>query len=1277
MLRDQRRLLSQLQAIQSSATQNFESLRKQIKQARDRNQARLAACPVVRFSGDLPIHARLDDIREMIQQHQLVIVCGETGSGKTTQLPKLCLSIGRGINGQIGHTQPRRIAAKAVATRVAEELATALGAAVGFKIRHTDKTSHKTYIKLMTDGILLAELQHDRKLEAYDTLIIDEAHERSLNIDFILGYLKQLLPERPDLKVVITSATIDVKRFSEHFGNAPVIEVSGRTYSVEVRYRPIDEDAQEDDTINDTALLAAIRELSMESHDDILIFLEGEREIHETARFLNRQKFSDTDILPLYARLDTAQQSRIFKPHKRRHIVLATNVAETSLTIPGIHYVIDRGFARISRYSRRSKVQQLPIEKISQSSAEQRKGRCGRVAAGICIRLYANEDFVTRPLYTDAEILRTNLASVILQMKALELGDIREFPFIDNPDTRYINDGLRLLTELRAIDADGHLTGAGRQLARLPVDPRLGRMLLAAHELACVAEVLVIVSALSIQDPRLRPLDAQEKADEAHGRFADERSDFLWFLNFWNFYHERAGHLSQNQLRKLCQQNFLSYMRIREWRDVYKQLSELLSEIGIHKNPEPASYDNIHCALLSGLLSHIAVKTDDREYTGARGIKLNIFPGSHQFSKCPKWIMAAELIETTRLYARTVASIEPQWVVKLAEHLLQREFFEPHWDKRAQQVMAYEKVTLYGLILIPRHRINFGRIDPVEARRLFIQNALVDENYQTQAAFLRFNHAIIKDIRLLEQKSRRLDVLNEAAIYAFYDQRIPEGICNGPAFEKWYRSAAKENKKVLYLNKADIMNHPAESITPEQYPDSLLINQHELPVTYRFQPGEGDDGIILDVPLHLLNQLNPGHLERLLAPALLEEKITAMLRSLPKQFRRDLVPIPEFAHECANSMTIDHKPLTINLAEYLFQSRGIQIPENTWHSMVLPNHLLIKVRVLDVKNEIVAESRDVAELKDMLSEQMQTQFAVISDPLINRDGITVWDFGDMPEVINLRISGLSVRAYPALVDMNESVSVRCFDTAEKAQEKMYAGLMRLFTLVLKKDINYLKKQLPYIDKMCMYYSSIGLCDELKNDLVELIVEQVFIADNPNVRNQDEFNRRKNNGVPGLITAENDICDLIHESLKKYQDIKTRITANILPVWTTAIDDIRDHLDTLVFNGFIRQVPLKWLRYYPRYLDAINKRLDKLSCSPQKDAKQSNKLKPFWEFYKQFSGANRQSDNSIRELEEYRWMLEEYRVSLFAQELKTVIPVSQERIQNQLDNIRRSFVQAGL
>jgi len=1226
--------------------------------------------PAVTFAMDLPIHAKLDDIRAALIQHQVLVVSGETGSGKTTQIPKLCLAMGRGKDGQIGHTQPRRIAARAVANRIAEELKVPLGDVVGFKIRHTDTTSDNTRIKLMTDGILLAELQRDRHLRKYDTLIIDEAHERSLNIDFILGYLKQLLPMRPDLKLIVTSATIDVERFSEYFDQAPVIEVSGRTYPVEVRYRTVEQavDDERDDDAELSALLAAVCELSQDGHGDMLIFLEGEREIHETARFLEKQKPGNTDILPLYSRLSSARQAKIFAPHKRHRIILATNVAETSLTIPGIRYVIDRGYARISRYSRRSKVQQLPVEKISRASAEQRKGRCGRVADGICIRLYSEEDYATRPEFTDPEILRTNLASVILQMKALNLPDIRDFPFINQPDPRFINDGLRLLIELKAINADGLLARTGKQLARLPLDPRLGCMLLAANALGCVSEILIVVSALSAQDPRERPPDAQEKADAAHEQFRDERSDFIMFLNIWRFYHEHVKQLSRNQLHKLCQQNFLSYVRIREWKEVHKQLIVLLAELDIRANSKPADYDAIHSALLPGLLSHVAVKTDEKEYTGARGIKLHIFPGSSQFSKLPKWIVAAELVETSRLYARTVAAINPQWLIKPAAHLLQREYFEPHWDSKIQQVMGYERVTLFGLLLIASQKINYGKVNPREARAIFIRHALVENNFHTRAVFLKHNQKIIEEIKLLEQKSRRLDIYNEEALYDFYDKNIPENISNGPAFEQWYTAASKEHENLLCVDKQDIIYHEAESVTAERFPDTLEINRNPLPLNYKFSPGEIDDGVNIDIPLLMLNQISNDQLEGLV-PGMLEEKITVMLRALPKNIRRNLVPVPETARECAATIKTGDKGLAVNLAEYLFRSRGIRVPAEAWQVASIPDHLRFNIRVMDGDNHVLAQGRDLDKLKNRFSKQLQSRFSVISSTGLNREGITRWDFDDLPAEIEIKINNMPVTAYPALVDRQDSVTICSFDTKEKAQLNMQAGLKRLFMLELARDFNYMKKNLPRIGEMCLYYSAMGQVEDLKNDLLNLVATEVFITDEQDIRTRQSFDHRKVQGSKVLLTEANNICLLVSNILKSHNEINLGISDKSLTAMTNSIDDIKQHLASLVFPGFLQKVPLTLLKHYPRYLDAVKKRLEKLAYVSHKDEIQLNKLKPYWAVYIQIEELNRTSDNICPGLDAFRFMLEEYRVSLFAQELGTAISISPERLQRQLDSIR--------
>ena len=1248
------------------------ALQKKIDAALTRKLSKIEDIPAIEFPEILPVSGKRDEIAAAIQNNQVVIIYGDTGSGKTTQIPKICLSIGRGIDGLIGHTQPRRIAARTIASRIADELKSELGQAVGYKVRHTDITAANTYIKIMTDGILLAELQQDRLLTAYDTLIIDEAHERSLNIDFILGYLRNIIHERPDLKIIITSATIDVERFSEHFLNAPVVEVSGRTFPVDVWYRSLedmDDGEADDETIREEAILSAIVELTSVDRGDILIFLEGEREIHETSKFLEKKNLPNTDILPLYARLNSARQSKIFTPHKKRHIVLATNVAETSLTIPGIRFVIDTGYARISRYSHRSKVQRLPIEKISRASADQRKGRCGRVSDGICVRLYSASDFEQRQEFTDAEIMRTNLASVILQMKALKMGDIEKFPFIDKPDKRFVKDGLRLLTEIGAINSKGKISQSGRWIARLPVDPRMGRMLIAANDWNCLTEMLVIVSALSIQNPKERPLEAQEKADKAHSGFEDEKSDFLWYVNFWNFYRKQFRKLSKSQLRKMCGQHFVSYMRMLEWQEIHRQLARLTSDMKLSRNSEAADYQNIHCALLSGLLSHVAVKTDSKEYLGARNIKLHIFPGSGQFSKTPKWIVAAELAETSRLYARVVANIDSQWLLKVAKHLLKRTWSEPFWDARAQQVSGYEKVTLFGMTVVARNKINYGPVDPEEARSIFIRHAFVYEDLRTQAEYFKFNHGVIEEIRQLEKKSRRFDVLDDEAIYHFYDKIIPQDIYSGPHFEKWRIRAEKECQKLLYMDSADIMLHEAEGVTETYYPDQLQVNHLQLPLSYHFEPGNQNDGVTIDIPVHVLNQVSDSQLEKLV-PGMLEEKIEILLRSLPKRLRRQLVPIPDTVKDCVKHITAESETLTGNLSEYIFRNRGIQITDDDWQCKSIPDHLKMNIRVLDHDNNVIVSGRDLDALKNQASGHVDEYLSNLTSTENDLKEFTSWEFDDLPEGLETEIKRLKIKVYPALVDNQNSVSIRHFDTPEKANKNMRAGLIRLYALVLKKDINYLKKNFPGIDKISLYYSTVGSADKIKEDIIHAIIEQLFIPDGKMARTQAEFEKIRTEGVPRLIDEANHLCRLIGDILRKHHEISASISDNITPVKLRAITDIKEQLSTLIYPGFVSNTPLSWLKSYPRYFDAILKRLDKLNYSPEKDAGKLAQLKPLWEIWKQISDANQQSGNECPEIDEVHWLLEEYRVSLFAQELKTVMPVSQERVKKQLQKIRK-------
>ncbi|HSR63252.1 MAG TPA: ATP-dependent RNA helicase HrpA, partial [Gammaproteobacteria bacterium] len=1007
-IRDRTRLKVQLDTIDWTDKKAVKRLQQSIGRAQKYRSKRAAGIPAVDLNGGLPIHACISEIEAALSENQIIIVCGDTGSGKTTQLPGLCLAMGRGVDGVIGHTQPRRIAARTVATRIREEL-NVRNKAVAYKVRHTDTTAPETCIKVMTDGILLAELQSDRRLLQYDTLIIDEAHERSLNIDFLLGYIRQLLPARPELKVIITSATIDVDRFSKHFHAAPVVEVSGRTYPVEVRYRPPNNDEAEDNP-EDRALLGAVDELNREGRGDILIFLEGEREIHETARLLGKQNYRDTDILPLYSRLSSARQSAIFRPHKRRHIVLATNVAETSLTIPGIHYVIDRGYARISRYSRRSKVQRLPTEKISRASAEQRKGRCGRVAEGICIRLYSEDDFLARPEFTDPEIQRTNLASVILQMKSLGLGEITSFPFIDKPDRRYVNDGIRLLNELSALGGEDELTPVGKKLARLPVDPRLGRIILAAEKRACLPEILIIVSVLSIQDPRERPLESQEKADTAHAQFNDEHSDFVWFLNLWEFYHKHKRGMSRNRLRKLCKQHFLSPVRMREWEDIHKQLVSMVKELGMTPSAGSADYNNLHCALVTGFPGQIACRTGRHEYTGARDLRLYIFPGSSQSGRQPKWIVAAELVETSRLFARTVARIDPRWLVKIVPHLVQYEHYGPYWEADSGQVLCYEKVTMYGLTLSANRKVNYGRIKNVDARRIFINEALVKDGPDYNIDFLSHNRSVIAEVHQLEARARRRDLLDEAALLGFYDNAIPAHVHNIPLLRKWLNKNPAVEQSLL-LERDSVMSRPEEAESLEQYPDTLMINDHRLPIEYHFEPGHDNDGIVVNVPLHLLNQLNFSGLDQLV-PGMFREKIIAMLKSLPREYRRKLVPVPDTADECVRTLENSSGSLATNLSDYLFRSRGLEIPPEKFNSESLPSHLNIKLQITDKQGNIVDEGRDLDRIKRKHADSARQEFSQTYTGGFDRDGLTDWDFDEIPETISIEAGGKQVRVYP-------------------------------------------------------------------------------------------------------------------------------------------------------------------------------------------------------------------------------------------------------------------------
>lgn len=1231
-----------------------------------RRQERLAALPSPEFSEVLPVSQRREEIAAAIRAHQVVVVCGETGSGKTTQLPKICLALGLGAGGLIGHTQPRRIAARSVAARIADELHTDLGGLVGYKVRFSDRLGPDTVVKVMTDGILLAETQSDRNLEQYEVIIIDEAHERSLNIDFLLGYLHRLLPKRPDLKVIITSATIDPERFARHFHHAPVIEVSGRAYPVEVRYRPLlAEDEDERDRDLQQAVLAAVDEVSRHGRGDVLIFLSGEREIRETAESLRKHHPPETEILPLYARLSAAEQHRVFEPHSRPRIVLATNVAETSLTVPGIHYVIDPGTARISRYSHRSQVQRLPVEPISQASARQRAGRCGRVSPGVCVRLYSEEDFQRRPAFTEPEILRTNLAAVILQMAVLKLGEPRDFPFIDPPDARLINDGYKLLYELQAVDERRQVTDLGRRLARLPVDPRLGRMILAGQQQSCLREVLILASALAIQDPRERPLDRQQAADEKHRRFRDERSDFQALLNLWEYYHEQARHLSQSKLRNLCREEFLSFVRLREWRDLHHELYALATEMGLRPDQGPADYRSLHQALLAGLLGHLGLKQEDRSWLGARSRKFYLFPGSGLFRREPKWVMAAEVVETSRVYARTVAEIEPGWVESVAGHLLRRSYSDPHWEKRPAQVAAVERVTLYGLPIVAGRRINYGPIDPVTARELFIRQALVRQEFDCQAPFFQHNRALIAEVEELEAKARRRDVLvDEETLYRFYDERLPADIYSGARFERWRRQAERDQPRLLFLTRDRLMAHEAAGVTTEAFPDLLEISGMRLPLSYRFEPGEVDDGVTVTIPLAALNQLDWRRLEWL-TPGLLDQRMAALLKSLPKSLRRHFVPAPEYVRALMESLTPGDVALTDDMAERLFQITGVKVPSEAWRPAAVPEHLQMRCRVIDADGKVLAEGRDLEAIRERLRELAQASFAARPTPEFEREDIRDWDFGELPEQVALVRNGVRLQGYPALVaEANGTLALRLLDSPERAAAALRNGLRRLITLRLADKVKYLKRNLPDFRAMSLHFMRVGGQEALRDDLLAAILDRAFLSDGPLPRTPVAFAAGLEQGRERLLPVANEICGVVGQALATYHDVRKSLSGDIPTSWVEAAQDILDQLDHLIYPGFVTQTPYDWLTHLPRYLEAVQVRLRKLDQEPDRDRRRRGEIGWLWEQCKRRLAENAARGISDPALEKCRWMLEELRVSLFAQEVKTAMTVSVKRVEEQ-------------
>ena len=1243
-----------------------------------RASQRKASLPKVDYPEELPISAKRGEIGAAILAHQVVIVCGETGSGKTTQLPKICLELGRGVQGMIGHTQPRRIAARSVAARVAAELHTPLGQAVGFQVRFNDKTSDDNYIKVMTDGILLAQTQADRWLSQYDTLIIDEAHERSLNIDFLLGYIKQLLPRRPELKLIITSATIDADRFSAHFGNAPVVEVSGRLYPVDVWYRPFDEDDEDEHEIDlPEAIVNAVDEVTARtSSGDVLVFLPGEREIRDAAEALRKRHPQGMEILPLFARLSAQDQERIFSPGgAARRIVLATNVAETSLTVPGIRFVVDSGLARVNRYSYRNKVELLQVEKISQASANQRAGRCGRVMNGICVRLYGEEDFKARVEFTDPEILRSSLASVILRMGALKLGDIEDFPFVDAPASRMIADGYQLLAELGAVDDSRALTPVGVQLAKLPIDPRVARMLVAAKQEGCLSEVLIIAAALSVQDPRERPMDKQEAVTQAHAEFVDDRSDFLSYLRIWKWFEEAlANRKSNRKMVQDCHDRFLSYLRLREWRELYSQLHSVIVEMDWRLNEKEAGYEQVHRALLAGLLGNIGFKSDEAGiYLGARQIKFVLSPGSSLKKKGPKWVMAAELTETTRLYARCVATIEPEWIERLGGHLAKRSYREPHWSKDSGSVVAYEQVSVYGLVVVQKRRVQYGPIEPKEARDLFIRGALVGGHYAGHPEFLDNNRRLIEDVQQLEHKSRRHDVLvDDEAIFAFYAERIPEGIFSVVDFEKWRRQAERANPKLLFLSREYLMRHAAEQVTEDLFPDVLTVGMQTFDLSYRFDPGHALDGVTMMVPLHLLNQVDERRCEWLVA-GLLRDKITYLLKGLPKTLRKNFVPVPQVVTASMEILDPESGPLTDALSQALFKKIGVEVPLDAWDVADLPPHLLMNFSVVDEKGQEIASGRDLPALRNQLGVKARRTFSETASSAFERKGSVTWDFDELPEQIEVDRGRGKLIGYPAIVDEGKSVGLTLLDTEAEADAATRRGLRRLFQLALPEQMKSLARNLPGFNEMQLRYSLLdeqgsgkqdkaAVADRLRDELITAISDRAFFVEQEPIRNRKQFETRVAKGKTRLMDVAQEICRIAGEILAEQQTLRGKIGQSQYAAWPRALADIRAQLKELLAPGFLAAIPFDRLKHYPRYIRSIAMRLDKIASNPERDANWQQQLARYWQTYQTRLVADRARGIRSPKLEELRWMLEELRVSLWAQQLKTPYPVSFKRVE---------------
>jgi ATP-dependent helicase HrpA len=1274
-IRDQHRLRRRLDALRKSGSHNaLAAIKADIEAAEQRITRRQVAVPKLSYPEQLPVSQRHDDLLAAISNHQVVVIAGETGSGKTTQIPKLCLELGRGIRGTIGHTQPRRIAARSVAERIAEELDTEVGDSIGYAVRFTDRVGDSTLVKLMTDGILLAEIQRDRLLRNYDTIIIDEAHERSLNIDFLLGYLRQLLPRRPDLKVIITSATIDPQRFAEYFAGAPIIEVSGRSYPVEVRYRPIvDMNAGSDERDQVTAICDAVTELRREPPGDVLVFLSGEREIRDAADALNAMTLPDTEVLPLYARLSTAEQHRVFQSHRGRRIVLATNVAETSLTVPGIKYVIDTGTARISRYSQRTKVQLLPIEAISQASAKQRAGRCGRTSDGICIRLYSQDDYDSRGEFTDPEILRTNLASVILQMAALDLGSVDKFGFIDPPDSRQVADGVALLGELGALEGQTTLTELGRKIAQLPVDPRLARMILEADGRGCVRDVLVLAAALSIQDPRERPVEHQQAADTQHARFADHTSDFASYLSLWRYVREQQKALSSNQFRKMCRSEYLSYLRIREWQDLFTQLRQVVKGMGIAVGDAQGDPEQIHRSLLAGLLSHVGLRDPvRRDYLGARNARFAVFPGSALFKKPPQYLMAAELVETSRLWARVNAGIQPQWAEELAPHLVKRSYSEPHWERRRGAVVAIERVTLYGVPLVVGRKVGYHQIEPELCRELFIRHALVEGDWDTRHRFFQANRALVAEVQDLENRARRRDILvDDESIFTFYDNRIPASVVSARHFDAWWKKASHQNPDLLDLSTGELIRDSSDRVSAEQYPDRWTSGSFKLDLSYHFEPGAQSDGVTVTIPLPLLANATAAGLDWQV-PGLRTELVTALLRSLPKEYRRSIVPIPDTATALVRALPTapDHldAPLTAVLAEQLRRHRDVVIPPEAWNLDKLPGHLRPTYQVVDEQGAVLAEGKDLPSLQWELGTAITATLDRATSDLA-RPVVKDWDFDELPKSVERVAAGHPVTGYPALVDEDGTVAVRVLDTSRRQTTAMWTGTRRLLLNTLPSPVRKIAAGLSQQQKLTFGRTPHGSPAALLEDCVAAAVDELMRKHGGPAWERTGFEALRTAVGQELQPAAQRIAGQVERVIAEAHQVELRLSSAAPPAVRPVLAEVTAQLRTLVYPGFVAATPSAQLPHLRRYLAAMTQRLDDAPTNLERDRVRQAQVDALTRDLDELRTSI--GDACADEADPIRWMIEELRVSLFAQKLGTAHPVSIQRIHRAMDDIEES------